>query len=300
MTTKAAKDTNSVGVEELFLGVREFRVDARTVKSSIEQMVSCPTISGISRRAMGLANGPDTSLIEMSSFIGRDTALVTRLLKTINSAIYGFSRRISSVNEALLLLGLDTVRGLFLNLAVFDLMEETMVGLWEHSAGCAIVSRLIAKKKGIKDPEEVSIYGLLHDVGKTTLMIRYPRMYRRALDDAQSEGTSIRAVETERFGVDHAVTGSWLVKQWRLSRKLVEAIRYHHTPQLAMDARVETAIIHLADIIVRGRGFGFTGDDYVPAVDPVAWKLVGLSKSDLRDILDEMEDLLDEAEEFTR
>jgi HD-like signal output (HDOD) protein len=269
-------------------------------RHSIEQMGSLPTVSGIARRAIDLASSPDTSLLEMGAFIARDAALVTRLLKTINSVIYGFPRRISSVNEALLLLGLDAVSGLVLNLTVFDLMKETMEGLWEHSAGCAIASRLVARKKGIKDPEEYSIYGLFHDIGKTALLVRWPKMYARAIEEAKVRDASIRAMEMEHVGFSHATAGSWLAKQWRFPRKFVEVIMYHHEPQLAVDAKAETAITHLADIIIRSRGFGFAGDESVPAVDPVAWELIGLSKLDLRELLTEMEDLLEEAQELER
>jgi HD-like signal output (HDOD) protein len=270
------------------------------VRNSIEQVITFPTISGIVLKATDLAGNPDTSLLEMSEFIARDAALVTRLLKTINSVIYGFPRRISSVIEALLLLGLNAVPGLLLNLTIFDLMKGTMVGLWEHSAGCAIASRLIARKKGIKDPEEASIYGLLHDVGKTILLVRWPKLYARTLEDAKANDASIRAMETKYFGVDHTMAGSWLAAQCRLPGKFVEVIKYHHAPQLAVDARAETAIAHLADIIIRARGFGFAGDDNVPAVDPVTWELISLSELDLRDVLAEMEDLLEEVEELAR
>ncbi len=247
---------------------------------------------------MDLASNPDTSLLDMGTFIARDTALVTRLLKMINSVVYGLPRRISSVNEALLLLGLDAARGLLLNLTIFDLLKKAMVGFWEHSAGCAVVSRLIATKKGITDPEELSVYGLLHDLGKTILVIHWPDIYAKALDEAKAEGTSIRAMETEYFGVNHATAGSWLARQWRFPRKCVEVIKYHHAPQLATWAKAETAVVHLADIIVRGRGFGFAGDDSVPVVDPAAWDLMGLTELDLRDVLARMEDCLQDVEEL--
>ncbi len=274
-------------------------IGVRAVRDGVEQILACPTISGVARRAMDLVSNPDISLQEMSAFVARDTALVTRVLRTINSVIYGLPRRIFSVNDALLLLGLDAVRGLFLNLTLFDLMEETMVGLWEHSAGCAIASRLIACKKGIKDPEEACTHGLLHDLGKMVLAIQWPNVYERALDDAKATGASIRTTETECFGMNHATAGSCLARQWRFPRKCVEVIKYHHAPQLATNARIETAIAHIADVIVRGRGFGFAGDDGIPAVDPVAWELIGLSAFDLRDVLAGMEDRLGEVEALT-
>ena len=111
---------------------------------------------------------------EISRFISQDPVLTSRVLKMVNSPIYGFPGRISSVNQAVLLLGLNVVRGLLFGVTVFDLMQQTMIGLWEHSMGCAILSRLMAVKKGLKDPEEASIHGLLHDIGKVVLVLKFP------------------------------------------------------------------------------------------------------------------------------
>ena len=274
-------------------------VDAAAVRKNIEEITRGVTVSGVARRALELASNPDTSLLEIGAFISRDPELATRVLKTINSVIYGFPRRISSVNQALLLLGLNAVRGVLWNLTVFDLMKNTMVGLWEHSAGCAIVSRLIAKRKGFKDPEDASLYGLLHDMGKTIFALRWPKLYAQALSDAKTTDAPIRDMETVHFNVTHAIAGAWLAGQWSFPTTLVEVIKYHHAPQRAKEGRRETAIAHVADIIVRARGFGFAGDIYVPAVDPGAWELLGLSDGDLRDILSEMEDLMEEAEALT-
>jgi len=273
-------------------------MDAVTVRTNIEQVASGVTTSGIARRALELVSSPDTSLLEIGAFISQDPALASRLLRTINSAIYGFPRRISSLNQALLLLGLNAVRGILLNLTVFDLMKNTMVGLWEHSAGCAIAARLIAKKKGLTDPEDASLYGLLHDVGKSILLLRWPKVYARALSEAKVKDLSISDTEAAHFEVNHATAGAWLAEQWSFPTKLVEVIRYHHAPLRAKEARIETAIAHIADILVRARGFGFAGDARVPPVDTTVWEHMGLSDSDLRSILSDMESLMEEAEEL--
>ncbi len=273
-------------------------MDATTVRNKIER-VSPVTIPGVAREALSLVANPRTSLADIGAFIARDPSLALRVLKMVNSVIYGFPQRISSLSQAVLLLGLNAVRGILLSATVVDLMKKTMVGLWEHSAGTAIVSRLIAKKRGFRDAEEASTYGLLHDIGKSILLLQWPNIYATALREANERGVHIKGTEVEQFGVDHTAAGSWVVQKWNLPTKLVEVIRYHHTPQVAKEAKAETAIAHLADIIIRGRGFGFAGDIEVPPVDIAAWDLIGLSESDLREVLKEMEDLLVEAEELT-
>jgi putative nucleotidyltransferase with HDIG domain len=274
-------------------------MDAKAVRNCIEHAISFPTIPGIARKGIELVSNPDTSLLEMGAFIAHDSALASRLLKMVNSVVFGFPRRISSVNQALLLLGLNAVQGIVWNLTVFDLMKHTMAGLWEHSAGCAIASRLIAREKGFEDPQDFAVYGLLHDVGKTILLVRWPKIYAKALNEAKLEDTSIRAMELAHFGVDHATAGAWLAEQWKLPKSLIEVVKYHHAPGRAKEAKMETAIAHVADILVRGRGFGFAGDTDVPPVDSDAWKLLELSERDLRFILSELESLMEQAEELT-
>ena len=113
----------------------------------------------------------------------------------VNSPVYGFPGRISSVNQAVLLLGLNVLRGLLVGVTVFDLMQQAMIGLRDHSLGCAIFSRIIAKKKGMKDPEEIFIFGLLHDIGKMVLVLNFPKEYAKVMEKAEKEGVTVYAVE---------------------------------------------------------------------------------------------------------
>jgi putative nucleotidyltransferase with HDIG domain len=242
---------------------------------------------------------PNVSLTEISRFISSDPVLTVKMLKMVNSPVYGFPRRISSVNQAVILLGLNTVKGLLFGVTVFDLMQKAMIGLWEHSLGCAMVSRLIATKKGIKDPEEASTYGLLHDIGKVILAIEFPMEYESVMSQAHSEGIPIYDVEVECFSTSHATVGAWIAEQWSFPANLVEVVSFHHRPHLSKIRRLETAIAHASDVLIRARGFGFAGDPTVPAVNPAAWELVNLSRQDVRDILNQMEDLLLEADDLS-
>jgi putative nucleotidyltransferase with HDIG domain len=217
----------------------------------------------------------------------------------VNSPIYGFPRRISSVDQAVLLLGLNVVRGLLFGVTVFDLMQRTMIGLWEHSIGCAILSRLMAEKKGLKDPEEASILGLLHDIGKVMLLLKFPNEYKKVMDEAREKDVTVYEVETSHFSTTHATVGAWVAEEWSFPGRLIDVIQYHHKPYLSKAAPMETAIVHFADVLLRGRGFGFAGDLSVPPLHPSSWELVRLSEADIKSILREAEDLLEEAADLS-
>jgi putative nucleotidyltransferase with HDIG domain len=271
-------------------------MDPKALRSRIENINTLATIPAVLKKLIVVIQNPNVSLSEISKFILSDPVLTTKVLRMVNSPIYGFPGRISSVNQAVILLGLTVVKGLLFGVSVFDLMQKAMIGLWEHSLGCAITSRLIAKKKGLKEPEEASIYGLLHDIGKVILIVQFSSDYQKAMADAEEKGLVVYDTERDHFAADHTTVGAWVAQKWSFPRNLTEIIEYHHKPHLAKNIPLETAIVHVADILLRGRGFGFAGDHKVPAVNDTAWQLLNLSDSDLRDILKEMEDSLEATE----
>lgn len=273
-------------------------IATRSVKTQIEHLETLPTIPTVVRKLLETFENPRISLREIGGFIAQDPVLAAKILKVVNSPIYGFPGRISSITQALLLLGLNVSRGLLLGVSVLDIMQKSIVGLWEHSVGCAIVARIIAKKKGLKDPEEISVAALLHDIGKVFLNLKFPDAYRQVISEADAKGILIVDAERQCFGVTHAEVEAWVGKKWNFPQGLVEQMRYHHKPHLAKHFRFHTAIVHFSDILIRGRGFGYGGDKLVPKVDETAWNLLSLSRADIKETLLEMEDLLEQADDL--
>ena len=274
-------------------------IDSRILRHKVESISTLPTVPAVLKKLSAVIEKPKITVVEISSFISSDPALTSKVLKMVNSAIYGFPGRIASVSHATMLLGLNVIKGLLLGVSVFELMQKTMNGLYEHSLACAIASRVIAQKKELKEPEEVSVAGLLHDIGKVILLLEFSEPYESAMNEAREKNLPIFEAEKNRFDATHADVGGWLAEKWRFPRNLIEVIQFHHRPALAKNAPLETAIVHVADMLVRARGFGFAGENLVPEVNPVAWELLKLSDQDIRDILSEMEDNMETAEEPT-
>jgi putative nucleotidyltransferase with HDIG domain len=274
-------------------------IDPKVLRHKVENINTLPTVPGVLKRLSVVIEKPRITLVEISAFISNDPALTTKVLKMVNSAIYGFPGRIASVSHATMLLGLNVIKGLLLGVSVFELMQKTMNGLYEHSLACAIASRVIAQKKGLKEPEEVSVAGLLHDIGKVILALEFPTEYQAAMNEAQEKSISIFDAEKNQFNATHANVGSWLAEKWRFPRNLIEVIEFHHRPALAKNAPLETAIVHMADLLVRARGFGFAGERFVPEVNTIAYELLKLSENDIKDVLREMEDNMESAEDIS-
>jgi putative nucleotidyltransferase with HDIG domain len=178
-------------------------------------------------------------------------------------------------------------------------MEAQDVELWEHSLGCAVVCSVLARHLGVKDPEEISTAGLIHDIGKVAIKMELPKEYEMITDLSQEKKISRLEAEREILGLDHAEVGSWLAKSWNLPNKLVEPIACHHDPQLARKEQIASAIVHFADIMIRGLGYGHAGDIWVPPLNNKAWKLLALAPNDIDPLLREVDEKLWEVKGFS-
>lgn len=275
------------------------KLDIKTIKSEISKIETIPTIPENFKKMLSILENPKTSLSEIGRFILNDPVLTSRVLKMVNSPVYGFPGRITSINQALLLLGLNVVRGLLLGISVFEAMQKAMKGLWEHSLGNAITTRIIAQKINIKEPEEVAVAGLLHDIGKVILILKFPIEYEKVLELVKKEDLFIFDAEKEVFGISHATAGAWVSKKWNFPVSLIDVIEYHHNPTYSKLSPINTAIIHFADILVRAKGFGSGGDNFVPPIEPSVWNRLNLTEKDISGIFTQMENLLFESEDLS-
>lgn len=257
-------------------------VDPKLVRAMVERVSSLPTLPGVVKQLCTMVEGQHTSAEEVGRMIGTDQVLSARVLKMVNSAYYGFPGRISTVTHALVLLGFNVVKGLVLSAAVIDIMQEGLVGLWEHSCGCSMVSGLLARRLGLRDPEEITVAGLLHDLGKVILNVEMAREFQEIQAHQRMARVSLREAEEHVLGgLNHADVAGWLAEDWRLPVRLVEPIRLHHRPTQAAHAPRQTAVVHLADALTRAMGFGFGGDPYVPPIDPKVFDILGLTWEEL-------------------
>lgn len=268
-------------------------------RRALREVQNLPTLPGIVSKLTLMAENPDTTTEQMGKVIAKDHILAAKLLKLVNSAFYGFPQRISSINSAIILLGFNVIKSLIISASIFEVMEAQDVELWEHSLGCAVVCSVLAKRLGVKDPEEVSTAGLIHDIGKVAIKMELPREYEMITRLAQSRGISRIAAERLVLGLDHAEVGGWLARSWNLPNKLVEPIACHHDPRLAKDEQLASAIVHFGNVMIRGMGYGHAGDVWVPPLSNRAWRLLELVPADLDLLLEEVEEKLWDVKGFS-
>jgi putative nucleotidyltransferase with HDIG domain len=274
-------------------------VDKESLRARVKALKNVPTLPDVFEKINRLVESADTAAADIANIISSDQALSAKILRVVNSALHGFPGRISSITHALIILGFDVVQGLILSTSVFDMMlGRGLHGLWEHSLGCAVTAGVIARKTNHPNPEEVSVAALLHDIGKVIIKTELPQEIPRIDEAIEKKQISTYEAEEEILGLNHTTVGRWLCEEWNLPNKLTDPIAYHHRPNMSEFVQVPTAIVHVADVLVRGNGFGFAGDNLVPQIDPKAWALLDISDSMLEEIIREMSEQLEDSADF--
>ena len=275
------------------------QIGRRMLKRQVDALKSLPTFPESIMRinSVLLEDNSNQSMEQIARAIEVDPVVTARILRLVNSAFYGVSGAIASVYDALIMLGLDVVRGIVLSSAAMDVggRRRSINGLWEHSFGTAVAASALGRTLGMSGVEEASAAGLMHDIGKLVLASQLGSEYDRVIAYAIDEGIHIREAELKLLGVGHDTIGQWLVKRWRLPNSLAEPIALHHEPSQARSHADVTALVHMADHMIRGYGFGFAGDRTMPLLCEKAWKRLGLNERKLRKAVQKMHVDLQEA-----
>jgi len=267
------------------------------VAQKIEELVSriqeLPTLPVVVGRVTQLVNSPDTSASDINEIISQDPALSAKILKLVNSAFYGFPRKISSITHAVVILGFNIIRNLALSTFAFDLFEARGVafdyqGLWIHSIGCGVTATCIGKHIKFLEPGDLFVGGLLHDIGKVMFAQYLPDPFSKAVNMVEQDSTLLlKDAETQVIGEHHAAMGAYLADRWSLPLHLVEIIGKHHAPETGEETAKPVAIVHLADILTRAMLIGTGGDQGIPEIHPHAIALLEMTEEDFGPIMDQ-------------
>lgn len=199
-----------------------------------------PSLSPTATKVVQVAHDPNSSPKQVVKIIMLDPVLTAKVLKLINSAFYGMKKEVGSVAQAVVLLGLNTVKNLALSASLLSLdflrkkyRTIDMDGFWRHSLSTAVGARTVASLSGASrdEVEEFFICGLLHDIGKIVLMAVCPSEFADAVRDANDTHSNLAFSEMQHTGLDHAEAGLMLAEKWKLAENVCEAIENHHHPK---------------------------------------------------------------------
>ena len=283
---------------------------ATAVSAAIQKVRHLATLPEIASKIIRVADDPDAGTQAMSEVITRAPELCTRILKVVNSAFYGVPGHVSSVQRAIALIGLRSVK----NVAIAASLTKTFQGprvsnfspkdLWAHGLSVAAATRLIAA--AVKSPlvEDAFLAGLLHDVG-LMVELQYDRqafitVLNRLDADPQAD---VLLAEEEAFHATHQDFGAAVAERWKLPRSLVLVAGWHHRPlDLPASERTLVTMVHAADRLVSSsaapflfdRGFADVGDDVRDELGLTGEQLAGVV-ADLPRVIADAQTFLAEA-----
>jgi signal transduction histidine kinase/HD-like signal output (HDOD) protein len=269
---------------------RVYRVDR-----VIERVTQLP-FSPIAMKILEVAWDERAGARDMAKIIVLDQAFTARLLRIANSPFYGQSREVTTVSQAVAILGMDAIASLALTLFTFGSFSEeeneilSIAQLWEHCLGTGVWARAIATLAGHGTPEEAFIAGLLHDMGKVLLYRFFKRELLEAIGIAETEGVSLSEAEQRTLGTDHAVVGQAAANQWGFPPLLRYSIAFHRTPlELPRNTdepvRKTVAIVHVADLLCESSEIGRGGDRGDEIVDDAVWELLEVTQDECKEMV---------------
>lgn len=231
-----------------------------------------PSLSTTVTKVLEVCDSPTTSPNDLNRVIALDPVLTGNVLKLINSAYCALPNQITSLTRAIIMLGLNTVKNLALSTAVMESLGRadsfqalSMDNYWTHSICVGVAAKAIAAQKGVpsSEREEYFVAGLLHDLGKIPLSIRFPDDYTKVLQLARLEQCPLFRAESMIFEMTHGEVGNMIAQKWQLSPAIVDSLTFHHQPGLARpENRSFVTNIALANSYANVLEIGTSGDHF--------------------------------------
>jgi putative nucleotidyltransferase with HDIG domain len=247
----------------------------------------------------------DSTFHDYAAIIGNDPAMVARLLKIVNSPIYGYPTQIETIQHALTIVGVTQLSELVLATAVLNQFQGIPSRLlnvdtfWEHCLTCGIASKILAGYLHEAEVDRLNVAGMLHDIGRLVICKKAPKQAELIFYLCETREELICKVEKEVMGFDHADVGASLLKAWKLPPRLVEVVAYSHFPERSKNFPVDVAIVHVADILSYQLQLGGSGERIIPMIDNTVWErtrltpeMVESAQEDLRKLLEEQVDAI--------
>lgn len=238
--------------------------DLQTVEKIIDQLGELPSAPVILKKALTLTSDLESNIDDISKNISADQALAAKVIRMSNSPIYGRVKRITSLNEAIQVLGFNQVKSIIISASTFQVFqscEHRKIAdlLWEHSLATALGARLITRKYQKLNREEAYLCGLLHDIGKLVLLQTTPNVYLQIIEQVKETQQSFIQIENKELGFTHVNTGYALLQKWEFPPELISQISAHHATNLTQiePSMSHARVIAIADSIAKYNGASF-------------------------------------------
>lgn len=233
----------------------------------LERVLNCrqlPSLPAVAMRVVELTADQTVSMKALAETIQNDQALSAKILRTVNSSLFGLRKKCSSINQAITFLGMSAVKTLALGFSLVTAIKDAskqfdLTDHWRRALFTAVAAKNIASRAGIGNQEECFLGGLLQDVGMIVLLQTLGDEYAKVVGLARGDHRQVGRVELEQLGLQHPDLGAMLAQRWKLPDELVMPIKYHERPTAAPSSHSG---------IVRAVGLGNVAADLLTSDEP--------------------------------
>ncbi len=199
---------------------------------------------------------------KVTDLLAQDESLAAQCLQMANSPLFGKWQKVDSLRGAVVSLGFHHVSDIAMSCGVLNMLPQDKTSLdpvvfWEHSLGCALVCRHLARQIKLGDPGKAYLAGLLHDLGIIVNLWVLPQEFRKAYEIAKAEGIPLHEAEHRTLGFTHCDSGRMLAERWGLAPELIEVVTHHHAPGNSPANAALVALVHVSDLLCRMSGLNY-------------------------------------------
>ncbi|MFN8458688.1 MAG: response regulator [Anaerolineae bacterium] len=222
------------------------------------QLKTLPSLPTLFTELLREIQSPNASVKHIGQIIAQDIGMTAKILQLVNSAFFGLRQHISDPTQAVIMLGLDTVKTLVLSAHVFAKFNGAQLGklsfdqLQEHSLFVAMLAKRITEAEQVQRSviDFAFTAGLLHDLGRLILAANLPDDYSQVLAVTDQLNGDLLGAESQVFGATHPEVGAYLLAIWGLPQPVVEAVTFHHQPTHSLDKSfTPTTAVHVANVL---------------------------------------------------
>ena len=274
----------------------------KKLSAAVEKMPAFPKSV---QRILELSRDINVQPKELVTVIEKDPVMTMKLLRILNSAYYSFPNQITSVNQSVVFLGINTIKNMALSFAAMGILPEHNSAGFDieryllHSLTTASLARTMCQKFGDDiDPTDCYIAGLLHDFGKVVFAQFMAEEFKEALEMSGGEGPSLHVAEQKVIGADHSLVGAMLVEKWQFPKSLTDTIRHHHDA-ISPDDTMQCCLF-VADEISKKLVMGYTMDLRLDELPPALEAHFGCNMAGIIAKLGDLAKVMEEAKAFAK
>jgi putative nucleotidyltransferase with HDIG domain len=277
------------------------------IQSIIQNVEQLPSLPDVVSKIINMVNDPDVSFKHVADEIAKDQAITANILKLCNSAYFSKGKEISSIDRAIVILGLKEVKDIVVLATTKSVLNRVIVGydlargeLWKHGVAVAMLAKKIATECNQKTIADIAFTGgIIHDVGKTVLALFVQSTFKDILNTVIEKSITFQEAEKLVMGFDHQQIGEQVAIKWKFPRVLQSIVRYHHEPMNAPDDhKMIVSIVHVANTLCLMAGIGIGSDGLYHELNYDAIKLLSLKDNELEKLFADIPELMMKAKDI--